>query len=583
MPTTSDLLVERLIDWGVDVIFGLPGDGINGVFNALRTHQDRIRFIQVRHEETAAFMACAYAKFTGRVGACIATSGPGGIHLANGLWDAAMDGQPVLAITGDTFHDLRGTRQQQDVNLARFYAPMAIYSERIGGPAHVVNVVDEAMRRALAQRGVAHVTIPKDIQRENISEEMRSMWNVPRHSADIPPGLCALPPERDLDAAATILNQGQKVAILAGQGALGAGQELEQIAELLGAPIVKALLGKACVPDDSPYTTGGLGLLGTTPSVQAMRSCDTLLIVGSSFPYIDYYPKPSQARCVQIDSDASRIGQRYPVKVPLVGNSLDVLRALLPRIGAKSDRSFLERAQVAMAEWRQLTEQRGTLQDMPMKPQVPAHELNDLLSDDAIITTDSGTIATWAARQIHIRRRQMFSLSGNLATMACGFPYALAAQVAYPGRQVVTLIGDGGFTMLMGDLATAVKYNLPVKILIFKNNVLGEIKWEQIVLDGYPQFGVELHPIDFAKYAEAVGAAGFTIERPQEAYGILEQALAHPGPAVIEAVVDANEPPMPPIFTIEQGVHFAEALLRGQPEALDITTKIAIEGIRQVT
>jgi len=582
VPTTADLLIERLADWGVDVVFGLPGDGISGIMNALRTHQDRVRFIQVRHEEAAAFMACAYAKFTGRPGVCLGTSGPGGIHLANGLYDAAMDGQPVLAITGDTFHDLLGTWQQQDVNLARFYAPMAVYSQHVSGPTHVVNVVDQAFRLAIGRQGVSHITIPTDTQREEISDALRSERNIPGHSAAVSPPLRTLPPRESLIAAAGILNQGRRVAILAGRGALGAGDELEQVAELLGAPIIKALLGKACVPDDSPYTTGGLGLLGTTPSVHAMLDCDTLFIVGSNFPYLDYYPKPGQARCVQIDIDPARIGARYPVDVPLAGDTRDTLQALLPLLQPKADRSFLEKRQREMAEWWRLMEARAARTAMPMKPQVPARELGELLRDDAIILTDSGTIATWAARDVRIRKGQMFSLSGNLASMACGLPYALAAQVAYPDRQVVALVGDGGFSMLMAEMATAVKYNLPVKILIFKNDVLGEIKWEQIVLTGYPQFGVELQPIDFAKVGEAVGAGGFTIERPQDAHSVLAQALAHPGPAVIQAVVDPNEPPMPPTFTLEQGVHLAEALLRGQPEAVEITRTVTAEGIRQV-
>lgn len=582
MPTTADLLVERLADWGVDVVFGLPGDGISGIMNALRTHQDRVRFVQVRHEESAAFMACAYAKFTGQVGVCLGTSGPGGIHLANGLYDAALDGQPVLALTGDTFHDLLGTAQQQDVGLARLYAPVAVYSQRVSGPAHVANAVDQAMRLALTRRGVAHLSIPADTQRLEEDADARSERNVPGHEAVTFPGTCRLPAPEEIAAAAAILNEGRRVAILAGRGALAAGPELEQAAELLGAPIIKALLGKACVPDDSPYTTGGIGLLGTTPSVRAMQSCDTLLIVGSSFPYIDYYPKPGQARCVQIDIDPARIGLRYPVDVPLAGNARDVLRALLPLLRPKADRSFLERAQREMADWWHLVEEREARQDLPMKPQVPARALNDLLSDDAIVVTDSGTVTTWAARSIRMRARQMFSLSGTLASMACGLPYALGAQVAYPGRQVVCLIGDGAFSMLMAEMATAVKHNLPVKVLVFKNNYLGEVRWEQIVLAGYPEYGVELQPIDFAMAARAMGAAGFHIERPEQARPTMAEALAHPGPAVIEAVVDPHEPPMPPNLTVEQGVRFAEALLKGQPEALAVTQRVTAEGVRQV-
>lgn len=304
--------------------------------------------------------------------------------------------------------------------------------------------------------------------------------------------------------------------------------------------------------------------------------------MGSTFPYIDYYPKPGQARCVQIDIDPARIGVRYPVEVPLAGNARDVLRTMLPLLQAKADRSFLESRQQEMVDWWRLVEEREARTDMPMKPQVPARALNDLLADDAIIVTDSGTITTWAARSIRMRRGQVFSLSGNLASMACGLPYALGAQVAYPGRQVVCLIGDGSFSMLMAEMATAVKYSLPVKILIFKNNYLGEVRWEQIVLTGFPEFGVDLHPIDFAMVARAAGAAGYTLERPQDAGATLATALAHPGPAVIEAVVDPNEPPMPPSFTVEQGVRFAEALLSGQPEAIGVTREVVVAGARQV-
>jgi pyruvate dehydrogenase (quinone) len=582
MPTTADILVERLIDWGVDVAFGIPGDGIDGVFEALRTHRDHIRFIQVRHEETAAFMACAYAKFTGRPAACVATSGPGGIHLTNGLYDAALDNQPVVAITGQTAHDLIGTYDQQDVDFQRLFADVAVYNQRINSPTHAAPVIDQAMRMALTKRGVVNLTIPRDVQTEDISEARRSKRNVEGHSRPSLPGYCALPTQDALRAAATVLNEGRRVAILAGRGALNAGSELEQVAELVGGPIIKALLGKAVVPDESPYTTGGIGLLGTTPTQRAIDNCDTLFIVGSSFPYVEYYPTPGQARCVQLDLDPARIGLRYPVDVPLVGNSRDVLQALLPMIRPKADRSFLEEAQRNMADWWRLLDTRATSRAMPMKPQVPAHELNGLLQDDAIVVTDSGTIASWAARQIRIRRGQMFSVSGSLATMACGLPYALGAQVAYPGRQVVALVGDGDFTMLMGDLATAVKYQLPVKILIFKNDSLAQIRWEQMIFDGFPEYGTELHPIDFAKFAEAVGAGGYTIERPQEAGSILAEALAYPGPAVIQAVVDVNEPPMPPKLTYDQVAHFAQALAKGQPERLDILRTIVAGRVREL-
>ncbi len=368
------------------------------------------------------------------------------------------------------------------------------------------------------------------------------------------------------------------MAVLAGQGALGATDELEQLAERLAAPIAKPLLGKAAVPDDSPYTTGGIGLLGTKPSQEALERCDTLLMVGTSFPYIEYLPKPGQARCVQIDLDPAAIGLRYDVDMPLVGDSQRTLQALLPLLQRKEDRSFLREAQKGMREWSQLMEQQGTQRGTPMKPQVVAWELGRRLGADAIVTSDSGTIATWWARQIPARRGQLFTLSGTLASMANGFPYAIAAQVAYPDRQCVAFVGDGGFSMLMAELSTCVKYRLPVKVVVIKNNVLGMIKWEQMVFLGNPQYGVELEPIDHVKFAEACGARGFLIDNPDECGRILDEALDKPGPVVIEAVVDPHEPPLPPKITREQATKFAEALARGEPNR----EKIALTAISDV-
>jgi pyruvate dehydrogenase (quinone) len=580
--TVADLLIERLIDWGVDTVFGLPGDGINGIFEALRTNQERLKFIQVRHEEAAAFAACGYAKYTGRLGVCLATSGPGGIHLLNGLYDAKSDGVPVLAITGHTFHDLIGTHYQQDVDLDKLYIDVAAYNQRVMGPAQVVNVVDEAIKTALGRRTVAHITIPKDIQSWPDSDSKRSSANIPQHSADLFAAAHPLPPHPLLQQAADMINAGSKVAILAGQGALGCRDELIQLAEKVAGPIIKPLLGKAVVPDNVPYTTGGIGLLGTAPSQDALRECDTLLIAGSSFPYIEFYPEPGKAKAVQIDIDPARIGLRYDADIGLVGDCRDVLRALLPLIKRKDDRRFLEQAQRRMKDWNALMDERGTRADLPMKPQVVAYQLNKLLDDDAIISADSGTIATWAARYIQIRGRMQFSLSGNLATMANGLPYSVGAAVAYPGRQVVAFVGDGGFTMLMGEVATLVKYKLPVKVIIIKNNVLGQIKWEQIVFEGNPQYGVELQPIDFAAYATAAGAAGYTIENPDQCETVLRQALSDPGPAVVQAVVDPNEPPMPGNVTTEQALKFAEALLKGQRKRWDIIKTVLEDKVREV-
>jgi len=559
----SDVLIESLMDWGVEVIFGLPGDGINGIMESLRTHQDRIRFIQVRHEEAAAFMACGYSKHTGKLGVCLATSGPGGIHLLNGLYDAKLDNQPVLAITGLQFHDLIGTYTQQDVALDKLFMDVALYNERIMGATHVESVVDLACRTATAYRGVAHITFPVDFQEEELKSRDRSKRNVPHHSSDVSARSARLPNHADLERAADILNRGKKVAILAGRGALDATDELEQTAELLGAPIIKALLGKAAVPDDSPYTTGGIGLLGTKPSQEAMEDCDTIFIVGSSFPYIEFMPKPDQAKGVQIELDPKRIGLRFPVEVGLVGDSRNTLRELIPLLRRKEDRGFLSAAQAGMKDWWQVMEKRATRRDKPMKPQVVAWELGKALRDDAIVSCDSGTIATWWARQVLAKRGQMHTLSGNLATMAPGLPYTIAAQVAYPKRQCVAFVGDGGFSMLMADFVTAVKYKLPIKVVIIKNNTLGQIKWEQMGFLGNPEFGVDLHPIDFAEFAHACGGVGFTVEDPADCANTMQEFLNAPGPAVLQAVVDPLEPPLPPKVNAQQALHFAESLARG--------------------
>jgi pyruvate dehydrogenase (quinone) len=580
--TVADLLIERLIAWGVDTVFGFPGDGINGIFESLRTRQDRLKFIQVRHEEAAAFAACGYAKYTGRLGVCLATSGPGGIHLLNGLYDAKCDGQPVLAITGHTFHDLIGTHYQQDVDLDKLFMDVSEYNQRVMGPAHVNNVVDEAIKTALSRRGVSHITIPKDIQEMPASDKERSDANVRGHSADLFAAAYPQPPQRAMEEAAKIINSGSKVAILAGRGCLNCRDEVLQLAEKVAGPIIKPLLGKAVVPDDSPYTTGGIGLLGTAPSQDALEECDTLIIAGSGFPYMEFYPKPGKAKTIQIDIDPARIGLRHSVEVGLVGECRSVLRLLLPLLERKEKRGFLEEAQNNMKKWNKLMHDRGTRTDMPMKPQVVTWSLNKLLNDDAIVSSDSGTIATWAARYIEMRGTMQFSLSGSLATMANGLPYSIGAAVAYPGRQVVCIVGDGGFTMLMGEIATLVKYKLPVKVIIIKNNVLGEIKWEQMVMEGNPEFGVELQPIDFAGFAKNCGAAGYTIEEPGQVEAVLREALAHPGPAVIQAVVDPNEPPMPGKISTKMAVHLAEALAKGERNRWDIIKTVLKDKVREV-
>src|SRR6478609_1520401 len=564
--TAADVLIEGLIDWGVDVVFGLPGDGINGIMESLRTHQEQIRFVQVRHEEAAAFMACAYAKFTGRLGVCLATSGPGGIHLLNGLYDAKLDGAPVLAITGLPYHDLNDTFTQQDVALDRLFMDVAAYNTRVMGPTHVENVTELACRFAIAYRKVAHIAFPTYIQDMKAERKTASKRNIPGHVSNVRADSGHFPSESDLRRAAEILNAGKKIAILAGQGALHATDALEQIADKLGAPIVKPLLGKAAVPDDSPFTTGGIGLLGTKPSQEALENCDTLLIVGSSFPYIEFMPKPGKAKAVQIDLDPSRIGLRYDVEVGLVGDSSRTLRELLPLVNSKSDRSFLEKAQEGMKEWWELMSKRSTNMEKPMKPQVIAHELGKRLRNDAIVSSDSGTITTWWARHILVKRGQMHSCSGTLATMACGLPYTSAAQIAHPGRQCVAFVGDGGFSMLMAELVKAVKYKLPIIVVVVKNNTLGQIKWEQVVFLGNPEYGVDLAPIDFAKFAEACGGVGISVDRPEDIGPALQRAMALKRPCVVEVTVDPFEPPMPPKVTVQQALHFVEALAKGQPD-----------------
>jgi len=581
--TGADVLVDVLIEWGVKVIFGLPGDGINGIMESLRKAQDKIRFVQVRHEEAAAFMACAYAKYTGKLGVCLATSGPGGIHLLNGLYDAKLDGQPVLAITGHQFHDLIDTRTQQDVSLDKLYIDVACYNTRIMGPEHVSGVTHLACRMALSQPGVAHLNFPVDFQSEPVKKDPKSERNIKGYADSTTYARQAgLPESRALRQAAEILNQGKRVAILAGRGALDATSELLDTAEKLGAPIIKALLGKAAVPDDSPYTTGGIGLLGTLPSHDAIENCDTLFLVGTSFPYIEFYPKPGKVRAVQIDLDPSRIGLRYPVEVGLAGDCRETLRALLPLLEQKKDRAFLEKAQDGMKKWQELMEERGTRTDSPMKPQVVAWNIGRQIDDNAIVSSDSGTIATWFARQIPVRRGQLHSLSGNLATMANGLPYTIAAQIAYPDRQCIGFVGDGGFSMLMADFVTAVKYQLPIKIFIINNGALGQIKWEQMVFLGNPEFGCELQKIDFAAFARACGGHGFRIDDPEKCADIVAQALATPGPVVVDAIVDPNEPPLPAKITAKQAIHFAESLAKGTPDRMKIIGTVAEDKIREM-
>jgi pyruvate dehydrogenase (quinone)/pyruvate oxidase len=560
---TADIVAEALLDWQVEVIFGLPGDGINGFMEALRRRKDKIRFVLVRHEESAAFMACAYAKYTGRLGACVATSGPGAIHLLNGLYDAKLDNTPVIAITGTTYSDMMNSNYQQDVNLIQLFSDVSVYNSMINVPEQAEMVVDFACRTALSRRGVSHITIPIDIQERKLKGDY-SRHKVAGHTSDIYNPLI-LPDKKLIEDAAYILNSGERVVILAGQGALGAEDELVSVAQKLGAPVVKALLGKAVVPDDNSYSIGGIGLLGTGPASDAMSEADTLFMIGTSFPYIDYLPRPGQARGIQIDIKQEKVGVRYPVDIGLVGDSKLTLSALIPLLHQKTNLEFLKSKQVAMKNWNKLIKERSSRTDRPIKPQYIADILSDELEDNAIISVDSGTITTWAARHINLRKGMKFSVSGTLASMACSLPYAIAAQIAFPDRQSIAFVGDGGFAMLMGEFATAVQYDLPIKVFVIKNDTLGMIRWEQMAFLGNPEFGVEFTPIDFAKFAEACGGIGYSIKEPNQVRSTVRNAMKESKPTLIEAYVDPFEPPMPPKTDMVFVNNLAKSFAKGQP------------------
>jgi pyruvate dehydrogenase (quinone) len=543
--TTADILIDTLIAWGATHVFGMVGDGVNAVMEALRKRQDKIRYVGVRHEEAAAFMASGFAKHTGRLGVCVGTTGPGAAHLVNGLYDAAFDGAPVVAITGTTFHDLGGTRFMQSVDTVALMKDLAVYNVAVTGPAHALIVGNRACRAALGDRGVAHLGIAKDAQKMKLGEDKPSMENHGQRTSASWSPVAAVPAARELEAAAAVLNAGKKVAILVGQGALAARAEVSQVADLLAAPVAKALLGKAVLPDDSPFTTGGIGHLGTEPSEWAMHSCDTLLILGSTMPWVDSYPKAGQARAVQVDLKADRLGLRYPVEVGLVGDVKGTLAALLPSLRRKADRAFLTSAQARVGSWNALLERVERTRRSPLRPQMVVRALSDLLADDAIISLDCGANTHFAARHLRLRAGQQLTGTGMLASMGPGVSYAIAAALAYPRRQSVTVVGDGGFSMLMAELATAAKLKLPVKVLLLRNDNLAEVKFEQQDL-GNPVFGCDLSPIDFVAFARACGAEGHRCTRPEEVRPAIEAALRSPGPALVEAVVDPDERPAKP-------------------------------------
>jgi pyruvate dehydrogenase (quinone)/pyruvate oxidase len=572
----SEVLIERLADWGVDTIFGLPGDGINGIMEGLRRHQDRVRFVLVHHEEAAAFMATGYAKSTGKLGVCLATSGPGAIHLLNGLYDAKLDHAPVLAITGMQESQMLGTGYQQEVALEKLFIDVAEYNEMIHVPTQLPTLLDIAIRHALTRRGVAHLTIPTDIQ---VADAGANPWSAPapatiQPTAPIYLPLSGLPRQEDVEAAAKVLNEGSKIVMLVGAGARGARHEVLEIAGRLASPIIKTLSGKAVVPDDHPLSIGGLGLLGTAPAEEAMEGCDTLFMVGTNFPYTKYLPESGQCKVVQIEADPIRAGNRIATDVPMIADAAEGLRALLPHLKERIDRSFLDESSKAMDGWRSKMRALESIEADPIQPQYLMGVINRLADDDAILTSDSGTIATWAARDFTIRGEREFYLSGNLATMAPGLPYTIANQYAFPERQCIAFVGDGGFAMLMAEFDTACRYGLPIKVIINNNSSLGQILWEQMVL-GYPEHGVRFsRPMDFAPWAEACGALGIKVEKTGDVEGAISEAFRHQGPALVDVYVNPDEPPMPGKVEYEQAKGFVKAFLTGQPRKATIASTL---------
>lgn len=576
----ADILIDTLHAFGVDTIFGMPGDGINGIMEAIRTRPDKIRFVQVRHEEAAAFAATAHAKLTGRLGCCLATTGPGGVHLLNGLYDAKLDRAPVIAITGSPYHDLTDTFTQQDIDHSKVFMDVAEYTSRVMGARHMANVVSLACRHALGRRGVAHLSVPVDVQEEPLPHDHASDRNVPGHASLVPADGERVAPDAEIARAAALLNAGERVLILAGVGAQGAVDELLQTAELLGAPIAKALMGKGLLADDHPLTTGGIGLLGTRATQEAIAACDTLLIVGSTFPYIEYYPKPGQARGVQIDRDPTRIGLRFAAEVGLVGDARTTLARLNALLERKRDRAFLEQAQAGSRAWRDLLRTAANRDTVPMHPGRIVQEVGDRLADDAIVIWDSGHNTGLMARYVVAKAHQSYQGSGLSASMACSLPYAVAAALAHPGRQVVAFVGDGGLAMLMGELATIARYRLPVKIVVIKNGRLGQIRWEQMMFLGNVEYECDLQPIDFAAVAEACGIRAWALDDPADAARVAEAALAHPGPALIEATVDPDEPLLPPKRMEKYATNMDKALDAGSADADAVREHLAREPAR---
>jgi pyruvate dehydrogenase (quinone) len=584
--TVGDYLLERLAqEWKVKRVFGYPGDGINGLIGAFEHKGERPEFIQVRHEEMAAFMACAHAKFTDEVGVCMATSGPGAIHLLNGLYDAKLDHQPVVAIVGQQARLGLGGNYQQEVDLPTLFKDVAHEFVQMATEAgQIRHLVDRAMRIALAERTVTCVIVPNDLQEEAaVPTPPHTHGTV--HSASGYSAPRVLPDEAQLKRAAEVLNAGQRVAMLVGAGALHAGEEVAAVADTLGAGVAKALLGKAAVPDELPFVTGAIGLLGTRPSWDLMQDCDTLLMVGSSFPYSEFLPEEGSARGVQIDLDGRMIGIRYPMEVNLVGDSAETLRALLPHLQRKQDRAWQEKLEGKVHDWWQLLEQRALAPADPVNPQLVFHELSKRLPDRAILTCDSGSAANWYARDLRLRRGMMASLSGTLATMGAGVPYAIGAKFAHPDRPVIALVGDGAMQMNgLAELLTIAKYrerwpDQRLIVTVLNNRDLNQVTWEQRAMSGDPKFAgsQELPDAPYARWAEMIGLRGIRTDDPAIVGECWEQALASDRPTVFEVVTDPEVPPLPPHITLQQAHSFASAVLHGDPGR----RRIIAQSIRQ--
>ncbi len=585
----SDYIIERLSSWGIKRVFGYPGDGINGVMGALDRASETLEFIQVPHEEIAAFMACAHAKFTGEVGVCMATSGPGAIHLLNGLYDAKLDHQPVVAIIGQQARLSLGGSYQQEVDLLSLFKDVASeYIQMITEPGQARQMIDRAVRIAKAQRTVTCVVIPNDVQELDAVEsppmKHGSVFTGIGHALETP-----VPPRAELQKAADILNSGKKVAILIGAGAIGAPDEVKQIADLLGAGVAKALLGRAALPDDLPYVTGAIGLLGTNPSWELMQGCDTLFMIGSSFPYSEFLPAEGKARGIQIDIDNRMVSLRYPMEVNLIGDSRETLKALIPLIEYKEDRTWREEIEKNVEDWWKLVEAKAMQDAKPVNPQRVFWELSPKLPDGCILTADSGSSASWFARNLKIREGMKATLSGTLATMCPAVPYSIAAKFAYPDRVPIALIGDGAMQMQgINGLITIAKFwkqwaDPRLVILVLNNGDLNMVTWEQRITSGNPEFtgSQELPDFPYARYAELLGLKGVKVDDPDDLATAWDEVLTADRPALLEVVVDPNVPNIPPHISFEQMVKFTKAMAKGDPKELGVITQTFKDVIRE--